>query len=240
MAFGFLDTQFIDFPPGIDVAYLRGLQSRAGVSFEAVLQQIDSRLTAFNGSLDPLIATLITTTSEAEIDGSAPIAFEIAERGEYTIARPQFVEGEGHMLPLRHYDVALGFTEDGLEAMTEAAIMRQVESVILGYRKLYMVKVFERLFSMAEFRVGKKTAVRSPGFAGSGTGANVFRRALPDGSALSDDYTHYFFADIDTNDAFKMALDKAINCLRIWQAGPFDLTGSGVMIQMVKVLDGFT
>ena len=68
MPFGYLDTQYIDFPPGIDEQYLRGLSSRAGVSFADLLETLDERLQAFNGVVDPLVASLISVTTQAEAD----------------------------------------------------------------------------------------------------------------------------------------------------------------------------
>src|SRR3712207_6182346 len=134
MPFGMLDTRYIDFPGNVDLAYIQGLRTRAGVDFPRLLREIDSRLGAFNGSLDPLIAALMTTTIEVFADTSGPIAFEVNERGEYTIARPQLVEGQAHMLPLRGYDISLGFTEDGLEAMSLNRILLNIDSVLLGLR----------------------------------------------------------------------------------------------------------
>src|SRR3954471_5772296 len=108
MPFGILDSQYIDFPAGIDVPYLQGLRTRAGVDFPRLVQEIDSRLGALNGALDPLVAALITPTTEPVADTSAPAQFVVEEAGEYTIARPQLAEGSAIPLPIRKYDVSLG------------------------------------------------------------------------------------------------------------------------------------
>jgi hypothetical protein len=240
MPFGYLDTQHIDFPPGVDTAYLAGLENRAGVSFQTVLQMIDEMLGAYNGSLDPLIASMITPTEEVWADTSGPMAFEVSERGEYTIARPQLVEGLAHMLPLRGYDVSLGFTEDGLEAMSLNAIRRNVESVILGYRRLQKIQALTRLFGNTEVRVAAKTATTSPGMAGSGTGNNVFSRAYPDGTALPGGYSHYYFANTSNAGEFETTLNNAIDRLAKWNPAPFDMIGSSAMVTLVRALTGFT
>lgn len=193
MPFGILDTRYIDLPANIDAQYLEGLRTRAGVDFATILREIDRRIAALNTGLDPLVAALITPTTEQYADATGPIAFEVTERGEYTIARPQLAEGGAHMLPLSGFDVSLGFTEDGLEKMSLNRLMANVDSMLLGIRKLYRAQVLRRLTSDAEVRVARNTIVTSPGFAGSGTGDNVFpRTTYPDGMPLGNGYSHYF------------------------------------------------
>ena len=243
MPFGYLDTRYIDFPAGVDVQYLQGLRTRAGVDFARLLREIDSRLGALNTGLDPLVAMLITPTTEQYADSSGPSAFTVDERGEYTLARPQLAEGGAHMLPLRGFDVSLGFTEDGLESMSMDRILTNVDSMMLGMRTLYRRRVLTRLFSAAEVRVAPKTVVTSPGFAGSGTGDNVFPRSTyPDGTALPNPYSHYYrtaAADLAT------ALKTARNRLKKWHKGPFDLVAPSAQISAIAAIsatnpqDGF-
>jgi hypothetical protein len=243
MPFGYLDTTYIDFPAGVDVAYLQGLRTRAGVDFPRLLREIDSRLGALNTGLDPLVAALITPTTEQYTDTSGPSAFTVDERGEYTIARPQLAEGGAHMLPIRGYDVSLGFTEDGLESMSLARIITNIESMLMGMRRLYRRQALTRLFSDAEVRVAVATTVTSPGFAGSGTGDNVFpRTSYPDGTPLPGSYSHYYRV---ASAALAAGIKAARDRLKKWHAGPFDLIASADMISLIVAIsatnpaDGF-
>lgn len=231
MPFGILDTRYIDFPAGVDVAYLQGLRTRAGVDFPRLLREIDARLGALNTGLDPLVAALVTSTTEQYADTSGPSAFAVDERGEYTIARPQLAEGGAHMLPLRGYDVSLGFTEDGLESMSLNRIIANIESMLLGMRRLYRRQALTRLFSDTEVRVAPGTTVTSPGFAGSGTGDNVFpRTTYPDGVALPDPYSHYYrIAAAGLAAGLKTARDR----LRRWHRGPFDLIAPAAQVSAI-------
>lgn len=234
MPFGILDTQYIDLPAGIDRAYLEGLRTRAGVDFSRILRELDSRLGALNGGMDSLLATLLAPpTTEETADTSMPMAFEVNERGEYTFARPQYVEGAAHMLSMRHYDVSLGFTEDGLETMSLGRITLNIDSLFLGMRKLYRKEILKRLFSDAEVRISVKTSASSPGFAGSGTGTNVFSGTYPDGTPLPGGYTHYFR---DTAANLAAILRTALTRLRRWSSGPFDIIGSQSMIDAIVAL----
>lgn len=234
MPFGMLDTQYIDFPAGVDQAYIEGLRTAAGVDFPQVLREIDARIGALNTQIDPLLAALLVTTSEISADGTAPVAFEVTESGEYTLARPQMVEGAATMLPIRKYDVGLGFTEDGLDNMSMNRILTNVDSMFLGYRKLYRRQALQRLFSDAEMRVDIKTTATSPGFAGSGTGTNVFSQPYPDGSALPGGYTHYYrVASGSLATGIKTARDR----LKKWHKGPFDLVTTATQLALIVAIN---
>jgi hypothetical protein len=235
MAFGYLDTQYIDLPDNLDPAYLHGLQTRAGVSFPQILSELDGRLGALNGALDPLVASLLYPTTDVEVDATGVPNFDIEEATERTVARPQTVDVNGHLLPIRAYDVATGFTEDGLMDLPLRKITQQFDAIVGGYRHLYRKAALTRLFDDSEVLVDRssKTAVKSPGFAGSGTGDNAFTQAYPDGTALPGGYTHYY-RDTTANRAtvIKAARDR----LKKWNAGPFDLIGSQTTVDAIVAL----
>jgi len=239
MPYGYLDTEYIDFPGNVDVEYIRGLQNAAGAMFEDILQDIDARLQAFNGTLPRLVADLVFPTTDAAVDGTAPVAFNVSERGEYSMTRPQRTDNAGHMLPIRGYDVGVGFTEDGLEEMSEQDILNNVESMLLGYRNLYVLQSITRLMSDVEMRVDDETNVTSPGFAGSGTGDNVFERDFPDGRPLPAGYTHYLYADTSVSGDLATQLDAAIDRLREWHDPPFDMVCTTAMMDLVEDLPKF-
>lgn len=234
MPFGMLDTQYIDLPAGIDEAYIRGLESRSGYSYAQLLQELDSRLAALNTGLDPMLASLIVPTTDPFAEANGPIAFEIEERTERTLARPQYVEGQGHMLPLRSWDVTLGLTEDGLESMRLKRILANVDSLFKGFVRLYRKRIMMRLTSDAEWRVDKKTTVRSPGFAGSGTGDNVFSQPYPDGRATANGYTLYYrCAAAALAATLKVGLAEMVK----WHPGYFDMVGPESMLSLVTQIN---
>lgn len=219
MPFGIIDTHYIDFPANVDVQYLQGLRTRAGLNFRDVIREIDDRLGAFNRTLDPLVAELVYPTTEPANRRGNVVAFQVNERGEYTVARPQLTKGQGHMLPIRGYDVAVGFTEDGLMTMTRDEILANIDSMLLGFRTNHRRQALVRLFSAAEVPVDDKTDVTSPGFAGSGTGANAFSGSYPNGQPLEGGFSLYYAADTAGGAAAALAavetaLDSAIARLR--------------------------
>lgn len=234
MPFGILDTQYIDLPANIDTTFIEGLRTRSGYDFQQLLRQLDTRLGSLNRNLDPLLAALFApATVEDVADTSSPMAFVITERGEMTIARPQYVEGQAHMLAMRGYDVTLGFTEDGLEDLSLPRILLNVDSLFLGMRLLYRKEAMKRLFSDAEIRISIKTTATSPGFAGSGTGGNIFAGSYPDGSALPGGYTHYYR---DTAANLLAVIKSAKTRLAKWYQGPFDLIAPQAQIDAIVAL----
>lgn len=238
MPFGFFDTTHIDFPANVDAAYIEGLRNRAGVSFPDVLREIDTRIRTFAGSLDPQVAELVTPTTEPYVDDVAPTAFAVKRRSEYGLPRPQVTDDSAIMLPLYDYDVSTAWTEDALEATTRARMLNQIDSILLGFRVAYRRETFRRLFSAAEERVAPRSASTNPGFAGSGTGLNVFSRSYPDGSNLPNGYTHYYAANISNAGELKTVLMAAVTRLRKWYSGPFDLAGNQAMIDLVTAITG--
>lgn len=236
MPFGYLSTAYLDFPANVDEAYIRGLQTQEGVPFAEILTELDSRMGALNTGLDPLLADLLSVTTEAVADDTGPVAFTIEERTERTIARPQVMDESAHMLPLKGYDVTLGFTEDFLMTAPRRRVLNHVDSVIAGWRHLYRKVALTRLTSDAEVAVDKKTSAVSPGFAGSGSGSNVFSRPFPDGSALSGGYTLYYRAATSARDA---TLKTMRDDLARWNDPPFDLIGSAAEITAIQALADF-
>lgn len=197
MPFGYADTQYVDLPALMDRSYVESLVLDSGMDFSTVLAAVDDRLTAFNGTQDALVALLSTQTREAFIEYMQSRKFVLTPKGEYGLARPQKGhDAGGHMLPLNKWEVAIGWTEDGLRQMRLAAIEANIDSMLAGFRAQFRYDTLMRLFSDDELPVelGVTTAT-SPGFAGSGTGLNVYSRPYPNGAALPGGYTHYVRAD---------------------------------------------
>jgi hypothetical protein len=236
MPFGILDTSYIDFPPGVDVNYLQALQTRSGVDFARVIRELESRLAAANSTADPLVAMLARITSEPFADTSAAANFKARKHSQYTPPRPQFNDSTGVMLPIDKWDVSFQFTEDGLEDMSLDKIIQQIEGAIGGMKQSQRIEAITRLFSIAEVRVDRNTVVTSPGFAGSGTGTNVFSSPYPNGVATAANYTLYSRVASAGLDA---EIKRVTTELKKWNTGPFEAIGGQAMIDLVSALPGF-
>lgn len=236
MVKGLFDTTGIDFPPNVDRTYVQGLTNARGVNFLSLLGQIDQRLRAFAATTDPLTAALVYFTTEAVADDTNPTVFELEEETEYGLPRSEFAPERAHMLPFRRYAKALGFTEEGLFEASEADILRQVDNLLLTFVRARKIHVLKRLFSDDDYYVDRKTTAVSPGFAGAGTGDNVFAGPYPDGTALPDPYTHYFR---DTTSNTEVVAASALALLKRWHPGPYDIIGSQTAIDLLAAESGF-
>lgn len=233
---GILDTSYIDFPPGVDVNYIQSLQTRSGVDFSRVIKELDSRLGAANATTDPLVAMLSTVTTEAFTDTSSPSNYKARKHSQYTPPRPQLSDVTGVMLPIDKWDVSFQFTEDGLEEMSLTKILQQIDGAIGGLKYSRRLDALTRLFSSAEVRVDRTTSVLSPGFAGSGTGTNVFSAPYPNGTATAANYTLYSRVASAGLDA---EIKRVTTELKKWNPGPFEAIGGQAMIDLVTALPGF-
>lgn len=236
MTRGIMDTTWIDFPPNVDQNYVAGLQNARGVSFQRVLQIIDQRLAAFAATADPLVAALVSFTTESVAEGSTTSAFDLEEETEYGLPRPELAEQRAHMLPFRRYAKALGFTEEGLFEATEAQITRQVDNMLTTFTRGRMLHVLRRLFDDADHYVDRNTTAISPGFAGASSGDNAFTGTYPDGTALPGGYTHYYRDELADSD---VAIASMLAQIKRWHPGPFDLIGSQAAIDQIITETGF-
>ncbi len=216
--FGILDTAHVDLPRNIDLEYLRTLENRSGDTMADVIQEIDARLAAANRYVDPDMAALMAMpTDEVFVDDPITGIIEWRRHTEKAPARPGVIEGpSGHNLAIESWDNSLGWTEEGLEESTTRQITANVEAVMLGLRRRHRREFLRRFFGNHQQKVDRRTTATSPGFAGSGTGENVFNPgAYPDGYALPANYSHYFRTTSDAT-ALRTAIKTAKRYLNKW------------------------
>lgn len=228
MAFGLIDTSFIDWPANIDSTYLRTLTTRSGLAFTDLARRLDAALASVNNGVDPLLATLLAPPTTSVTSRGGRLGSMRAEwKSEYTVIRPQLVETTATALAINELEIGLGFTEDGLQEISMDDFDNQLGAMAAALELAARRSTLVRLTSNAEVPVAANTAMTSPGFAGSGTGGNVFQGTFPDGSAVPGGYTLYY-RDTAAN---RVAITKtARNDLKRWYAPPFDLIGSSTYL----------
>lgn len=228
MAYGLIDTTFIDWPANLDAAYLRGLETRSGIAFPELARRLDQALASVNSGVDTLLASLLAPpTTSVTARGGVVGSMKAEWKSEYTVTRPQYVEATATSLAIDELEIGLGFTEDGLMEISLDNFQIQVDAMAAALEMAARRATLIRLFSQAEVPVAKGTAMTSPGFAGSGTAGNVFQGTYPDGSALPGSYTLYY-RDTSANRA---AVTKtARNELKKWAPAPYHLIGSTAFV----------
>lgn len=232
MPFGLIDTTYIDLPAGIDEGYLRGLQTRSGLSVAEMIQRTDAAMTAVNAGADPLVAALSYRTASPTAAGRVTATKRVQRAGEYVYSNPQYVARKAHMLPVVDWDIVLGFTEDGLQRISMTAFEDELQGMVDAFGRLYLAEALNRLFSNAEVAVDQNTTAVSPGFAGSGTGTNVFDGVFPNGETIGGGYTHYAFGTTDAS--IVTWLNTTIAQMERWIAPPYDLVASSTFIAALQ------
>jgi hypothetical protein len=181
MTFGYVDSHYIDWAAGQTESRLRNGANRLGISFLEFINRVDGAMAAVNGNNDPLVSALTVRTTNDRIEGGYTAAKVFQRSAEYTIPRPQRGSGGGWLLPLYENAITLGFTKKALEVMSiptfEGELATTVQAIVRGQR----ADVLERLFLDTEFGLDNDGTGSSPGFAGSGTGTNVYSGANPPG-----------------------------------------------------------
>ena len=234
MAHGYLDTQNIDFAVGQTESRLRNMQNRLGINFSEFYSRLDGAMSALNGNNDAVINSLITKTSADRVSGGATGNKVLQRAGEYSIVRPQHGGAQGHLLPLYHHAITLGFTAEALETMTVERFQGEIATTVQGFRKGQRAEVLERLFSDAEFVLDDDGVGTSPGFAGSGTGGNVYGGATPPGVTTLNLYSRVTSAQLDAEIKKVQGYLAAMN-----GSGALDLLTSASGLALVTALPGF-
>lgn len=238
---GIIDsTTFIEVSPNIDVGYLRNYETADGVSFDQLIPRINGALGAFNGEIDPLVAELIAPPTERIVISSRnPGRFKVVRNGEYTPARAQRPgKRSKHALPIWVGEIGMGFTERGLGRMKADDIVDLFDEALAGLRYNQRYSVLARMLDDAEVPVDEPdlTEMMSPGFAGSGTGANAFpAKFFPNQiTPVPNGYSHYWriaAAGLGAGIAAMAAQHR-----RWYPTGHFDLVGSKSVTDAVVAL----
>lgn len=233
---GVIGTQYLDLPPTVDEAYLQSLQTASGLELTDLVRLVDQAMGTLNTEFDDVIASLIGVTSKQTTGRRGIGRRHVKKGGEYSSSRPQRTEWTEHMLPYDKFDTALGFTEDGLFAITLEEFNRELQEMVKSWRAIYKGEVFSALFDPTPVPIARGSAVLSPRFAGSGTGDYAFTGTYPNGASLPVGYSHYYRTS-EANLATTIA--EIVKQLRRWYAGPFDLVGTTPAIDQVTALERF-
>jgi len=215
------DLKQFTLPATWDAAYLERYRLADGVTYDQLVADIGTGLTLANADLlrDPLLSSLVSTTTEIALEYRVGVTNGFQEHTEYS--RPDAGRGatSGHMLPLKGYDRGLGWTWDFLRKARRMQIDADIAAAMQDLRDLFARTVLTRLFRSTFEPVG---AGRSVPLADGGVAdANYVPLPYPDrGGTFTSAHTHLAFLDgiIQAN------LETAV--AHVWEHGydaPYDL-----------------
>lgn len=237
--YGIVDSQYIDVSPNIDLNYLQKAETADGVTFDALIPLVNAPLQAYNRTIPAEIAEISApATVKVSIKGRGTGAFEVNRNAEYDVERPQRPgKPFAHGLAIWANSNAMEWTEDGLRNMTAEEVVAEVEEALNGFRLQNKHDVWARVFDPVEVPVDDQdlTTMVSPGFAGSGTGANAFQLTHdPRLKELGANYSHYWAT---TAANLAAALKAMVKQHRRWfPTGNLELVGSADLTALIQAL----
>lgn len=234
MAFGYIDSHYINFAEGQTESRLRNGKTRLGIDFSQFIDRVSGALTAVNTSQDSLVTALTYRSNKDRIEGPFGADKIFQRSAEYTINRPQRGAGFGWLLPLFENSITLGFTKKALEVMSLDTFEGELSTTVQAVQRGQRADVLERLFSIAEMPLDNDGIGASPGFAGSGTGSNTYKGARPPGVTTLTMYQRVAVAGLEAGIANAMA---SLNFFYPGQT--FELLTTATLIDDVTALTGF-
>ncbi len=162
MTIGYADLKsVIQFPQDWDLTYLRRWSLDRGVTFDQVVATLGTALTLFNRSLltgyySQYIQTTTDIAMEYDTGGDAGALEEMAEHGK---PDPILAKSTGHMIPMKDYGGALGWTYIALRRATMGKLTRDMKRLIERGQNTWDRKLLTRLFTSAYESVGTGKSV---------------------------------------------------------------------------------
>ncbi len=216
------DLKQFKLPTYWDAAYLEKYRLADGTTYDRLVADIAAGLAIANAQLlsDPLIASLISTTTEIAVEYPVGVSNGFQTHTEY--GRPDSKRGAttGHMLPLVGYDRGLGWTWDFLRKARRSQIDADIASAMQDLKDIWAKQILTRLFKSTYTAVG--SSGRSMPLADGGTADSSYvPTPYPDRASAftyTHDHIHHHNGISQTN------LETVV--AHLWEHGydaPFDL-----------------
>lgn len=153
---GVNDLKQIALPAGFDTAYLTQLSLQDGRSYDEYLNDVASALALANQGLlaDPLVASLISMTDEAQLEYPIGVSNGFGVHTEYGLPDGKRAATTGTMLPLIGYDRMMDWTWDYLRKARSAQLDANISSAIADLQDKWQQAVLARLFKGTYDAVG--------------------------------------------------------------------------------------
>lgn len=182
---------------GIDAALLENYALADGTTYDQVVAMAAAALSGFNGGLanDPFWSMLVSFTDRPEARYTVGNTAEMVDHTEYGRPDPNRAEMAGHMLPLRKFDYALGWTSDYLEEARIDDVQQDIGLAIEAANTTWRKQLLRRLLKRGDDSGalhGLSTTGLSPGFATTAASTGVdFTPPSYGGATFSSTHEHY-------------------------------------------------
>lgn len=188
----FADLRDSAVPALWDAAELVRVRMADGATFEQVLEDIRGGLRLLNDELltMPHFSSMIAVQDTPEVEYPVGVSNGVEEATEYSTPVPKRGATTGHMLPLRRYDRALGWTMMYLRDARRARIVADLRSAMTDIRNHWQKTLLTRLFRQEAEPVGA-TGMSVPLADGGTADPNYVPPEGPDGRSFSAAHDHF-------------------------------------------------
>lgn len=182
---------------GIDAALLEKFRLADGTTYATVVAMAEARLSAFNSTLtgDRFWGMLTSYTDRPDTRYAVGNTAEMVAHTEYGRPDPNRAELAGHMLPLRKWDYALGWTADYLEEARLEDVEQDLGLALAAAETTWRKRLLTRLLKRGDDSGtvnGLSTTGLSPGFATDAGSTGVdFAPPSYAGTSFTTAHEHY-------------------------------------------------
>lgn len=153
---GVNDLKQFALPAGWDGSELAKYLLADGTSYEQLVDTVAAGLAVANEALlnDPIWGGLMALTMENGIEYRDGTSNGMTERTEYARADTRRAATTGHMLPIKSFDRALGWTFDFLRKARAAQLEADIADALYDMRDNWEKEILARFFSASEHQIG--------------------------------------------------------------------------------------
>jgi len=235
---GFGDLKDTALPTLWDETEITKARLADGRSLAAVTGDVQRGLQLLNGTLlsMPHYSGMFAVQDEMELEYIIGVDNGWKEATEYGRPDPKRGATTGHMLPIKPYDYALGWTMMYLRKARAIKLDADVRAMITDGRDLWQEALLTRFFTMEGETVGSTANASVPFCDGGTTDSTYVPPKSPDGETFLYTHDHYLRHDAisDAN------LGTSIETLQEHgHESPFDLVASRVDAASWTALTGY-
>lgn len=215
MPLGPRDKQNLALYTGWDATELKKFQLADGTTYDAVFAMLNGALGALAAEFSTgLWGGLCYFTDQPEISYRVGTSNGMEEHTEYGTPDEKRASIEGHMVPLKGWDRALGWSYDYLEDARMSDIEADIADAVKDVRDKWRTKILTRALQRGDdsgSNSGLGSAGYSPGFATAAASTSVdFTPPSYGGLTFTSDHEHYvgIAGGAFTNAVFEDAYDE--------------------------------
>ena len=230
---GFGDLKQTALPALWDEDYLKKVEMAEGMNLASMVADAQTAMQLLSNEMlsMPHYSGLFSVTTDAELEYATGVSNSWQEASEYTPPDPRRGKTTGHMLPIKPYDIGLGWTYMYLRKARASSMQADVQTVVDAGRNLWQQAALTRLFTSTANTIGT-TASDVPFADGGSADSTYIPVPSPEGNTFLYTHNHYLGSSetgITASTLDQSAVEVAV--YHLYEHGlraPFDLVGAEV------------